>query len=1057
MWFAVLGPLLVDDGAGGDAAPAAVRLRVLLAALLLHANTPLSGDALAEVVWDGAPPPGFLATLRSHVRRLRRALGPAAGERIEARDPGYLIRVDPAQLDVLCFEALCRDAGAALRTGAWARAADAAVRALELWRGAPLLDIPSQVLRDGFVPRLEQLHAQVLEDHAEAGLALGRHGQLVQPLRELAVAHPLREQFHAQLMLALYRCGRQAEALAAYQDARRVLVEQLGIEPGARLRRLHERILAGDETDLASSAPAEHPAPSAGPHMPAPRQLPAAAGHFIGRIAELTWLTGLPDHWGGATRAGSGGTVVISAIDGMAGIGKTALAVHAAHQLAERFPDGQLFIDLHGYTKDYPPREPDQALQWLLRALGVSAGQIPEDTEARAAIYRQHLADTRTLIVLDNALDEAQVRPLLPGAPGCLVLVTSRRRLKGLDDAHSLPLDLLSPQDAVALLRIVAGLDRIAVDDPLLGEVAELCGRVPLALRIVGALLRHRPAWGLEHMAGLLRSQHGQVFALSDGDRDLATVFGLSYTGLDEQHRLTFRRLGLVPGPDVDVYAAAALLECDRDAATGLLEDLVDHNLLIAHAPGRYRLHDLLRAHTRALADRDPVGERDAALSRLLLYYAHTAQIASVRIARYPRPAPHARVPAHAPDLTGTEPARAWLRTERDNLEAASAHAHATALDEHALALAAGLAEILLADGPFISALALHCSAAETAERRGWSAAHAAALTDLGIVRRLTADLPGADDALTRALAAHRAVGNRFGEAATLTELGRIRARIGDVSAAGKALTKALEIYCALDDRRGEAAVLTELGRERLVTGDLPGAAEAHTRALEIYRASDDRSGEANVLTNLAIARNAIGDLPGARDAFTQALAICRALSHRSGEAAALTGLAGVYRRAGDLPGAADAETQALEIFRACGNRNGEAVALTGLGIVRRLTGDLEGANEAQVLALEIFLETGNRSNEAWALNYHAAIVAAIGDLPRARALYQQALAMNRELNKPDDEAIALEGLGACHLAAGEIELAIADLGQALEIFERLGMAPDVERVCTRLANLDTA
>lgn len=602
MWLGVLGPLLVADTAGRQVHLAG-RERAVLAALALQANQVVPADQLVDLVLDGAPSSGGASTVRSYVRRLRAKLGPLLAERIVTHPPGYLCRVDAQEVDALRFEALCQDAGRAVRELRWAEASASAGCAVALWRGAPLLDVPSQTLHDEFVPRLEHLRAQVLEDHAAAELALGHHEQLVQPLRELVAKHPLRERFHAQLMLALLRAGRQAEALAVYRRARRVLIEELGIEPGAELQRMHEQVLAGGISAPGAAPPADRASEPA-PVATALRQLPAAPGHFVGRLAELRLLTGLleaPQHLEGIS-----GTVVICAVDGMAGIGKTALAVHAAHRLADRFPDAQLFIDLHGYTQGYEPRSAGAALEAFLHALGVPAGQVPDDVEERAALYRQRLAGTRSLILLDNAADEAQVRPLLPGAPGCIVLVTSRRRLKGLDDARSLSLGLLPPSDAIALLSAVAGPERVPADDPLPGEVAQLCGRLPLALRIAATLLRHRPAWSLEHVAGLLRDQRHRVQALCDGERDLGAAFDLSYTGLDARHRRLCRCLGLVPGPYADAYAAAALLNLDPDSATELLEDLVDHNLLIAHDRGRYCLHDLIRAHARTLADTDP-------------------------------------------------------------------------------------------------------------------------------------------------------------------------------------------------------------------------------------------------------------------------------------------------------------------------------------------------------------------------------------------------------------------------------------------------------------------
>ena len=1054
MWVGVLGPLAVRDD-DRRLQISAGHQRTVLAALAMRANQAVTLDELADIVWDARPPASADATLRNYVKQLRHALG---SDRIVTARPGYLIRLDEQELDVACFEALVRQADTARHEDRWLEARTTLTQALGLWRGRPLADIRSDRLRHEHGPRLEQSRLQALEVRVEADLHLGRHEQVVPELRDLTLRHPLRERFHAQLMLALYRCGRAAEALEAYRHARRALVEELGIEPGPELQRIHHSVLSGDPALSAppSNIDVEPRTTAAGPPSAVPRQLPAAVGHFIGRASELESLTALMDRTAEATA--TGGTVVISAIDGMAGIGKTALAIHAAHRLAEKFPDGQLFLDLHGYTQGRSPRTAEEAVNWLLRALGVPPERIPRDGEQATALYRQRLADTRTLIVLDNAVSEAQVRPLLPGTDSCLVLVTSRRRLKALDDAHTVALDLLSPSDAVTLLRAVAGPDRIPPDDPLADEIAELCGHLPLALRIAASLLRHRPSWPPEHLATQLRDQHQRVAALSDGERGLATVFELSYTSLDDRHRRLWRRLGLIPGPDLDAYASAALAEIDSATAARLLEDLVDHNLLIAYAPGRYRLHDLLRVQARTMAETDPGSDRVSALNRLLSYYAHAARSASALIARYPAPAPDDdSVPADAPALTAPEAARTCLRTEQSNLDAALNHARAHGLDGHVIALAAGLAEILQADGPWIRALEIHQSAAVTAERLGCPDAHAAGLTNLGRVRYVTGDLAGADETLTRALEIYRALGNRLGEANALTDLGRVRFMAGHYPRAGEALTRALEIYRGLGNRLGEANALTDLGRMRYTAGDLPGADDALPRALEIYRALGNHFGEANVLIDVGKVRHMVGDLPGADDALTQALETNRGLGNRIGEANALINLGKVRYTAGDLPGAEDAVTRALGIFRAFGNRIGEANALTDLGRARYSAGDLPGAVDALTRALGIYREIGHRGNEAVTLNFYAATLAAAGERPRALALYQQALAMNRELNKPDDEAISLEGIAEHHLATGDPAQAAAHLHQALEIYQRLGMTPDTRRVQNRLSGLASA
>ena len=1060
MEFGILGQLRVVDEDGRPVRIIGGRQRTLLAALLLHANQIVPADELVEILWEGSPPPGSANTLRTYVMRLRRALGARGAARIETRGPGYLLRLEPDELDLALFdtryaqsEASVRDGGA----GGWEQAARTAAAALTLWRETPLIDVQSELLRDEWLPALKLRRLQLLEWRLEADLRSGRTEALVPEIEGLLATHSLHEPLLRLHMLALAGAGRAGEALAVYRRARKRLLEELGVEPGAELQRVHQQILGGEVPCRSSPSvtveAGRRPTPGEAAWLrTAPRQLPVDTRVFTGRAAELGVLLRLAEQsWRGPVA----GTAVICAINGMGGIGKTALAVRAAHRLAGGFPDGQLFLDLHGYTEGVSPREPGQALECLLRALGVSAGQIPEEAEARAALYRHRLADTRTLIVLDNAASEGQVRPLLPSAPGCFVLVTSRRRLKGLDDVHTVALDLLPAPDARVLLRAVAGPDRIAPGDPLLGEITQSCGHLPLALRIAGALLHHRPGWSLEHLARLLRDRDRCVPRLSDGERDLATVFDLSYAGLGEQYRVLIRRLGRVPGQEFDAYVTAALLATDPQAAYGLLEDLVDHNLLISHAPGRYRMHDLVRAHADALAAADPPAELHAARDRLLHYYAHTALSAAALLARNPRPAPRGPAPAHAPAMSEPETAWAWLRTERENLEAALTHARDGALYEHFLALAGGLAELLLADGPFSRALTVFQAAAENAERHGHRAVRAAALADLGVARQRVGDVPGAVAALMQAVDLHRILGNRPEQAAALAYLGRVRFQAGDQTGAVHAFTGAGEISRALGDRLGEATALKELGVLRRLSGELSGASDFLTRALVLYRDIDDRRGEALALIELAYARGGeAGELAVAANALAKTLGNSLAYGHRNDEAYILMRLGRVWRRTGDLPKAADALGRALEIYRVSGNRESEAAVLVELGIMRKIVGDLQGAADAVSRALDVFRAAGSRIDEAWTLNHLAAIVAATGDQPGARALHRQALALNRELGKPLGEAFALEGLGECHLSAGEAETGVDHLETALALFQRLGMAADAGRVRTRLADL---
>ncbi len=486
MWFAILGPLLVHDGEVPVDVPKG-RQRVMLAALILHNGSPVSVDALVQVAWAGLPPPGAVVTLRSHVLRLRRALGPQAGARLVTRYPGYLLQAGEDEVNVWRFRRLCRDGGAALRAGAWDRAHGLLDEALGLWRGAPLADVPSEYLLQEEAPGLEALQLQAEEWRADAALHLGSHAELVPALKSLTARHPLRERFHGQLMLALYRCGRQAEALAAYQRAREILVGELGTEPGPDLRELHQRILSADPTLAVTDAP---PAGVTGAQRAVPRELPATVRHFTGRAAELAALTRMLGQPAGRAPA----AVVISAIGGTAGVGKTALAVHWAQQMADRFPDGQLYVNLRGYDPAQPVPATD-ALAGFLRSLGVPGPDIPPEADQRAARYRSMLAGKQMLIVLDNAGSADQIRPLLPGTPACTVLVTSRDALAGLvvrDGAGRLNLDVLPPQDAVALLRTLIG-DHVDVEPDAARELADQCCRLPLALRVAGELAASRP------------------------------------------------------------------------------------------------------------------------------------------------------------------------------------------------------------------------------------------------------------------------------------------------------------------------------------------------------------------------------------------------------------------------------------------------------------------------------------------------------------------------------------------------------------------------------------
>ena len=808
------------------------------------------------------------------------------------------------------------------------------------------------------------------------------------------------------------------------------LLEVLGAGP-AELRALADARDRVEETQrrakgrrFASALTAASPGPGRGPG-PGPgrtgtgtaRQLPPDTALFTGRGEELAQLLALAER----TRAGlAPGTAVISAIGGMGGAGKTALAIHAGHLLAEHYPDGQLFLDLYGFAEDRPPREPGEALAELLASLGVAPAQVPAQVDARAALYRDRLADTRTLVLLDNARDEDQVRALLPAGSRCLVLVTSRRRLIALDDAVPLPLGMLEREEAVELLRHAARAAPELAADARWERVAELCGRLPLALLIAGSLLRvGGKAWDLNRLVDrlALRRPGDELAGYTDETRSLTAVFDLSLRSLPDGEQLLFRRLGLAPAAEIDTYAAAALLDTDLDTAERLLERLADHSLLLGVAPGRYRMHDLLHVYARARANEiDEQADLDAAIERLLRYWAHTAQIACLLIADLPRSASYRPAPAHAPAMTSPDAALVWLRAERANLDAAFDYAHDRGGHDHLIALAAGMAEILRIDGPWSRALEIHQGAAEAAENSGDRTAQADALADFGRVRQLTGDYPGATDTYTRALKLYQDDGNRAGEAGALSGLGFTKRATGAYQESVDLLRRALEIHRELGNLSGEGYVLIDIGRMLQAGGEYAQAEQSESRALRIHRDLGDRAGEAYALYALGRVRFATGD----------------------------------YQRA------AEAHTEALEIQRERGNRLGMANVLTELGRVRHATGEYAEAGAMLTGAMETYRKIGDRGDEGVAVNYYAATLAATGRGEEALALFQTALATHRELGKPDDEAVSLEGIADYHLAAGDPAEAAAYLRQALDIYERLGIAPDALRIRDRLLDVES-
>ena len=809
MDFGVLGPLLVrSNGAALPVVPG--KQRALLATLLLSANRAVPVHELAGALWDGDPPRSARVTLQNYVKRLRGALGSAGADRISTLPCGYLIRAEPGELDVARFESLQALARTAGRDGAWEQAAAHLRDALALWRGEPLADVRSELLALREVPRLVEMRLQAVQARIEADLHVGRHAEVIAELRQLAGAQPLREPWYALLMLALYRDGQQAEALAAYQRARRVLIEELGAEPGPELRRLEGRILAGDPAlEPPEPGPADGPGLGLRHPQPVPRQLPMAGRHFVGRAAELAGLTALLDLRGQQEPE----TVVISAIGGTAGVGKTALAVHWAHRAAARFPDGQLYVNLRGFDPSGTPVPPDEAIRGFLDGMRVAPDRIPPSPQAREGLYRSLLAGRRMLIVLDNARDAGQVRPLLPGAPGCLVLVTSRSPLTSLVaavGAHTVPLDVLSDADGRALLSERLGRARITAEPEVVTELTALCAGLPLALAIVAARAAMRPGLSLATLAAEFRDAAGVLDVLDGGDAlsSVRAALSWSYQQLPAQPARMFRLLSVHPGPDIAAPAAASLAGISLARARQLLDELIRANLLSGNSAGRFAFHDLLRAYAgeRASAE-DSEPERRAAMHRMLDCYLHSALGAD--LALFPHGDP-VTVGAPQPGARPEEPASAqqamaWFGAEHRVLLAVAAQAAEHGFDAHAWQLPVVLRTFADRRGYWHDYLpALHAADA-SARRMADRAGQALVQRQLGHVSTMLGRYPDSRSHQRQALRLYRQLGDARGQGHTLIGLAGAAERQGRYRQALAHCLQALGMYQAAGDLHGQA------------------------------------------------------------------------------------------------------------------------------------------------------------------------------------------------------------------------------------------------------------
>jgi DNA-binding SARP family transcriptional activator len=911
--FGLLGPLLVRRGEATVPVPPG-KQRVLLAAMLLNAGHPVSSAELAEMLWEVTQPASAQVTMQNYVKRLRQALGDFDHSLIGTRPGGYMIHVSTGQLDVSRFEALNARARESARAARWDRAALELRDALALWRGKPLADIPCEQLIRDHAPRLAEMRLQALELRIDADLHLGLHNEVIAELRQLIAGEPLRERLHALIMVALSRAGRQADALAAYRSAWRVLADEAGVEPGIELRRLQAQILDGDP---AVTAPVSHWPADIRPALPVPRQLPGSVAPFVGRNAELKVLDGMLGE-GGRDRA-----PVISVISGTAGVGKTALAVYWAHQVADRFHDGQLYVDLRGFSPAGTPTTSAEAIRGLLDSLQVPADRIPAELDAQAALYRSMLDGRRILVVLDNAREAAQVRPLLPGTPGNIVVITSRDQLTGLSATQGsllITLDVLGEAEARELLAGRLGAEREAREREASAQLASLCARLPLALSIVASRAAAHPAFSLSALSSELRDTRVRLDVLDAGEAaaSVRAVFSWSCQSLSAPAARMFRLLGLHSGPDITATAAGSLAGLPTVLARGLLSELARSHLVTEHVVGRFAMHDLLRVYAIEQADaHEAAADRHAAINRVLDHYLHTAYAMSLVLdpSRVPVSLAPAQPGVQLEELTGYRQAWDWADAERRVLLAAISGASDLGFSRHAWQISSSLETFLLRRGHWHDLADTQRAALAAARTAGDTAGQAHAHSSLGRACTLLGSAADSSAHLASALELFQAVGDSAGEALARIRICTLSWRQSRYDEAFTQAQRAYELFRACGHQAGEAGALNNIGWYHFRLGD-HGRGFSHCQeALALFRAIGDRRGEANVLDSLGFGHQRLGRHADAIASFGSALRAFRELGDRYNQAEILTHLAVSHQDSGNSAAAAQCWEQALAIL----------------------------------------------------------------------------------------------------------------------------------------------
>ncbi|WP_415952942.1 AfsR/SARP family transcriptional regulator [Streptomyces sp. KLOTTS4A1] len=978
--FNVLGPLEGWYGEERLRLGGAIQERVLVA-LLLEAGRVIPVSRLVAAAWDEEPPATAFHQIRKAVADLRKRI-PAGSRTLMTDGPGYRAVVGPAQLDLSEFDARTKAAKEAARQDRSVEAVGLLGSALALWRGPVLSGQGGQVIEAATVA-LEERRLAAYEQSFELRLSLGEGSDLVSSLRELVELHPMRETLRGQLMRALYRTGRQADALEEYRTVRTLLADELGVDPGPQLSKVYEDILR-ESPELLPPGPQTSPQGARPEPPPAakPRDLPCDLPDFTGREGELRQLTG----W---VRAADDGAcpraTTIVAIDGMGGSGKTALAVRAAHLLAAGFPDGQVHVDLRGYTPGEQPVPAMTALGRLLRAMGVPGERLPDDLPGRTALWRATLEGRRVLLLLDNAVDVKDVVPLLPDSPGCLTLVTSRVRLVDLDGAAWLSLGMMARQDSAALVANTVGAERVAAEPEAAEELARLCGYLPLALRIATAKFRKRPRWTVRYLVDRLRDETRRMEELSLGERSVAATLRLSYQVLDERCRIAFRRLALHPGEEIDTYSAGALLGTEAQEAEDILETLLDAHLLQQPDIGVYSLHDLVRSFARGLNEAAE-GQDEAAVVHLLDYYLGSTELACGL--RFPgwryRSTGLDRPVAELPPMACAEEAEDWFRREHNTLFAAISLALARGHDRHAVWLVRNLSFRLNAHGYLEEFAELGRLSVAAARRLGDLMLVGLSLTNLSVacwkLGKLTEGVKVAEEGWKVA----RELGDRRTEAHSESVLGQYHSLLGRFPTALKWLERAVAAERELESPRDEAECLTLLSALYERWGRYEEAVDAASRALDLARRFGHGEIEWVALTDLALALIGLEEFHEADRWLAAARARCSE-HHEPGQAAiTLTLSALTAHHLGDRAGEAAYAEQARPSIDATVSPLRTAKAENLLGRLLSRQGRHEAALDAHTAAYEIAAPLKYRVVEAYALLGMADAALVLGDAETA-------------------------------------------------------------------------